>query len=254
MGIYHDLAPFYDALNTEILYDDWAMAADRVIRRSAGSAVPCVLDLGCGTGSMTIALAKLGYDMIGLDLSPEMLSVADSRASAAGLASQIQWTRQDMCDFSLCGRVDAVVSTLDCLNHLPTPKKLRDCFARVSDVLTPGGVFLFDLNAKRQFEEVYANEVYTMETDDAFCVWQNCYRASTKRCDFWITLFCRAADGRYIRADSHETERYYPLITVKKALEATGMTLQGVFGNYDGKPMCDEDTRWYCLATRKVAV
>lgn len=251
MGIYHDLAPFYDAMNAEIDYDDWAEAADRVIRRFIKSAVPCVLDLGCGTGSMTIALSKRGYDMVGLDLSPEMLSIAYDRADAAGVGDRIQWTQQDMCDFSLCGQVDAVISTLDCLNHLPTPKQLTDCFHRVSEVLSPGGVFLFDLNAKRQFEEVYADEVYTMETNEAFCVWQNDYHPSTKRCDFWITLFRRTADGRYIRSDSHETERYYPLNTVKKALEAAGMTMTGVAGHYDGRPVCEEDTRWYCLATGK---
>ena len=110
MGIYHDLAPFYDAMNAEIDYDDWAEAADRVIRRFVKSAVPCVLDLGCGTGSMTIALSKRGYDMVGLDLSPEMLSIAYDRADAAGVGDRIQWTQQDMCDFSLCGQVDAVVS------------------------------------------------------------------------------------------------------------------------------------------------
>ncbi len=251
MGIYHDLAPFYDAMNAEIAYDDWADAADRVIRCSVKSQAPCVLDLGCGTGSMTIALAKRGYEMVGLDLSPEMLSVAYDRANAEGVGEKIQWTQQDMCDFSLLGHVDAVISTLDCLNHLPTPAKLRACFLRVADVLAPGGVFLFDLNSKRQFEEVYADEVYTMETDEAFCVWQNDYHPSTKRCDFWITLFRMTQDGRYIRSDSHETERYYPLVTVKKSLEEAGITLQGVAGHYDGRPVCGEDTRWYCLATRK---
>lgn len=251
MGIYHDLAPFYDEMNREIPYDEWAAAVDDTIRRSLPSPARCVLDLGCGTGSMTIALAKRGYEMVGLDLYEEMLSVACSRAYASGVADKIQWTQQDMCDFSLCGQVDAAVSTLDCLNHLPDPQKLTDCFRAVARVLRPGGVFLFDLNAKRQFEEIYADEVYTMETANAFCVWQNEYHPKTKRCDFWITLFRLTSDGHYMRSDSHESERYFPLTTVKKCLETAGMTLHSVAGHFDGRPQNSEDTRWYCLATRK---
>lgn len=254
MGIYRDLAPFYDAMNSEISYEEWSSAVDAALRRFHPAPVSCILDLGCGTGSMTIALAKRGYDLVGLDLSAEMLSVACSRAEAENVADRIQWTQQDMCGFSLCGQVEAVVSTLDCLNHLTTPQKLTDCFRSVADVLLPDGVFLFDLNAKRQFEEIYADEVYTMETGEAFCVWQNEYHPATKRCDFWITLFRAAPDGRYIRSDSHEVERYYPLTTVRKCLEAAGMILTGVAGHYDGRPYTEEDTRWYCLATRKETV
>lgn len=251
MGIYHDLAPFYDEMNADIPYEDWAEAIDSLLHRYHTASNGCLLDLGCGTGSMTIALAKRGYDMIGLDLSEEMLSVAFDRAERSGVADRIQWTHQDMCHFSLCGQVDAVISTLDCLNHLPTPEKLTECFRAVSDVLSPGGIFLFDLNAKRQFEEIYADEVYTMETENAFCVWQNEYHPATKRCDFWITLFCRLSDGRYVRSDSHETERYYPLTTVKKCLESAGLILKNVAGHFDGRSASREDTRWYCLAIRK---
>ena len=121
MGIYHDLAPFYDAMNSEISYEEWSSAVDAALRRYHPAPISCILDLGCGTGSMTIALAKRGYDLVGLDLSAEMLSVACARAEAENVADRIQWTQQDMCGFSLCGQVEAAVSTLDCLNHLTTP-------------------------------------------------------------------------------------------------------------------------------------
>lgn len=251
MGIYHDLAPFYDALNVEIDYEAWADDVDACIRTELGRPATCLLDLGCGTGSMSIPLAARGWDVIGLDLSEEMLSVAYGRAVGAGVQDKIQWTRQDMSDFSLCGEVDAVVSTLDSLNHLPSPARLTACFRGVRSVLAADGVFLFDMHTKRQFEETYAQEVYTMETEDAFCVWENDYNPSSRLCDFWITLFCRGADGRYTRHDSRETERYFPLVTVRRCLDAAGLTLVGLAGDHDGRPLADNDLRLYGMAKRK---
>lgn len=251
MGIYRDLAPFYDALNAEIDYEAWADDTDARIRSELGRPAACILDLGCGTGSMSIPLAARGWDVIGLDLSEEMLSVAYGRAVAAGVQDKIQWTQQDMTDFSLYGEVDAVVSTLDALNHLSSPARLTSCFRGVRSVMAADGVFLFDMHTKRQFEETYAQEVYTMETEGAFCVWENDYNPSTRLCDFRITLFCRGADGRYTRRDSRETERYFPLTTVRRCLDAAGMTLVGVAGDHDGRSLQDDDLRLYCMAKRK---
>ena len=250
-GIYRDLAPFYDAMNAEIDYEAWADRAVAAWERFRSHPIKCILDLGCGTGSMTIPLAKRGYDVVGLDCSSEMLSVANERAARAGVSGRIQWTLQDMRDFSLYGTVDAAVCTLDGLNHLRTPRDLTACFARVAEYLVPGSVFLFDLNSQYRFETVYANEVYTMETDRAFCVWQNDYRPKSRLCDFWITLFIRREDGTYLRRDSRETERYFPLVTVKKCLESAGMCLLGAAGDLTGRPIQDSDEKWYCVAKKE---
>lgn len=250
-GIYRDLAPFYDAMNAEIDYETWADNVVATLQRRSPHPVQCILDLGCGTGSMTIPLAKRGFDVVGLDLSPEMLSVAAARAEKAGVTDRIQWTQQDMRDFSLYGTVDAAICTLDGINHLRTVGDLTACLGRVSEYLTPGGFFLFDLNSRFRFETVYADEIYTMETDRAFCVWQNDYRPKSKLCDFWITLFIRREDGTYLRRDSRETERYYPLATVKRCLAYTGFRLVGAVGDLTGRPIQETDEKWYCVAEKE---
>lgn len=249
-NIYGDLAPYYDALNADVPYEEMAARLDRAIRETFSRPDICILDLGCGTGNMTIPLARRGYELIGLDLSDDMLTVADSRAREAGVRDRIQFTRQDMTDFSLCGKVDVALCSLDGLNHLLTPAALTACFRRVAEHLTEDGVFYFDLNSRYQFETVYADEVYVLETEGAFCVWQNDYHPSTKRCDFWITLFTETADGRYERRDSRETERYFPLSTVKKCLADAGLVLEHIVGSIDGAPVSETNPKWYCVARK----
>lgn len=246
-SIYALLAPVYDRLNEEIDYESWADYTGEVFSTYAKREIRTVLDLGCGTGSMTLPLARRGFDMIGLDLSPEMLTVARTRAEEED-QNNILWTMQSMTGFELMNPVDAVVCTLDGINHLTSKKDLEACFACVNRYLAPGGVFVFDVNSRRKFEEIYGDEVYALETEGAFCVWQNAYRPSTHLCRFYITLFSERANGSYGRSDAVQSERYYPLATLEKALSGNGMKLLAAFGGQDYHAICPQDERWYIVA------
>ena len=246
--IYRILAPYYDEWNAEIDYGRWADAIVEIFNREFPGKVESVLDLGCGTGSMTIALAERGYDMIGLDRSSEMLSVARERAFEAGCGESSLWLGQDMTSFELYGTVEAVVSCLDSINHLTDRKALLSCLSLVRNYLVPNGLFIFDLNSQMKFEKLYGDASYVFEAPGVFCTWQNSYHPKSKLCHFDITLFEEQDDGSYLRYDERQTERMYTIRAIKKLLADRGFELLGAYGSKDGAPITDDCDRWYIVA------
>ena len=244
--IYDLLAPFYDAINAEIDYEKWADFIEKIFEKECKNPPELVLDLGCGTGKMTLELASRGYDMTGIDYSPEMLDVA--RTAAEENDNDILWLCQDMREFELYGTVDATVCCLDCINHLESVEDLESCFKLVHNYLIPDGIFIFDINARYKFENIYSNNTYTMEEDGAVCIWENDYDPDSQICDFYITLFKECADGRYKRYDEQQSERMYPLAEIKSSLERCKMEFLYAFGDLDFTPGNDECERIYIVA------
>ena len=244
--IYDLLAPFYDAINAEIDYKKWADFIEKIFKKECKSTPELVLDLGCGTGKMTLELASRGYDMTGIDYSPEMLDIA--RTAAEEYGNDILWLCQDMREFELYGTVDAIVCCLDCINHLESAKDLESCFKLVHNYLNPDGIFIFDINARYKFENIYSNNTYTMEENGAVCIWENDYDPDSQICDFYITLFKECADGRYKRYDEQQSERMYPLADIKSSLERCNMEFLYAFSDLDFTPGSDECERIYIVA------
>ncbi len=247
--IYDLLAPIYDSINSDIDYSKWADFIEKIISRNfKGKKADLVLDLGCGTGSMTLELARRGYDMTGVDYSCEMLDIARNRAIDEGLSEKMLWLCQDMTEFELYGTVDVTVSCLDSLNHLIGKGDLERCFKLVHNYLNPDGLFIFDINGKYKFENIYADNSYVIEEDGSFCVWQNYYDERSKLCDFYITLFKEDRDGRYQRYDEVQTERMYTLRTVKSLLGKCSFELIGVYSDFDFTEGTDNNERLYVAA------
>ncbi len=246
--IYDLLAPIYDKVNGDLDYGIWAESVMDTVKREFRGKAELGLDLGCGTGSMTIPLAKLGLDMIGVDASPEMLTVAREKAEAAKTKKPILWLLQDMTKFELYGTVDVAVSTLDCLNHLTRESDFKKTLSLVHNYLSPGGLFFFDLNTPYKFKNVYGNEVYTVETDDCFCIWENRYHEKTGICDFSITLFHEREDGSYLRFDDVQKEKCYPREKVEKWLCEAGFDVIGVYADAKGEPLTDTSGRMFFVA------
>ena len=247
--IYDLLAPIYDKVNEEISYPKWADFIERIIERYYIDGKPSlVLDLGSGTGKMTIELASRGYDMTGVDLSTEMLDMARDAADERGFGDKILWLCQDMREFELYGTVDVTVSCLDCINHLTDKKSLTKCFDLVHNYLIPNGLFIFDINGKNKFESVYADNSYVIEDDSSLCVWQNYYNKKSGLCDFYITVFEEGEDGRYARYDEVQREKMYTLRVIKKALSDTRFEFIGAYRNFDFDDATDADDRIYIVA------
>ena len=244
--IYDLLAPYYDAINADIDYVKWANFIEKILNKECRSRPELVLDLGCGTGKMTLELAKRGYDMTGIDYSPEMLDIARCEAEKQGY--DVLWLCQDMREFELYGTVDAAVCCLDCINHLEDEQDLEKCFKLVHNYLIPDGVFIFDINGRCKFENIYSDNTYAMEEEGGMCVWENFYDADSKICDFYITLFKECNDGRYERHDETQSERMYTLDEIKRTLEKFNMEFLYAYGDLDFSAGSDECERIYIVA------
>ena len=247
--IYDLIAPFYDSVNGDIDYSAWADFIEKIIEREYKVGRPeLVLDLGSGTGRMTIELAKRGYDMTGVDSSTEMLDIARENAERMGVGDKMLWLCQDMSEFELYGTVDVTVSCLDCINHLTDTKTLSKCFSLVHNYLIPDGLFIFDINGRGKFESEYSDNSYVMEEEGSVCIWQNYYNEKNGMCDFYITVFEEEGDGRYKRYDDVQREKMYTLRSIKNQLLKSGFEFIGAYRNFDFEKASYEDGRIYVVA------
>ncbi len=246
--IYDLVASAYDKINSGIDYSEWADFIEKMFIKYSKSKPELVLDLGCGTGTMTVELASRGYDMTGIDYSDVMLSVARYREQIEKPECDVLWLCQDITEFELYGTVDAAVCCLDTVNHIYEPKKLDKMLSLVHNYLIPDGLFIFDVNGKARFEKVYGSNTYVYDENGEFCIWQNSYNEKTRLCDFLITVFAEEDDGRYERSESCQTERMYTVRSLKSALKRSGFEFVGAYSDYNFTEASDESDRIYFVA------
>lgn len=242
--MYGDFAAVYDKFQ-EIDYRAFLDFYEEVFVR-CGVQPELVLDLACGTGNITIGMAEEGYDMIGVDLSPQMLQHAMDKARAKGL--DILFLQQDMTDFELYGTVDAVVCALDGVNYIENTKKLRRMFHWVENYLNPGGVMIFDVNTEYKFRCLLGDRSFVYEDDTAYCVWNNAYDEKTKTALFDLNIFMREANGRYTRHDEEQKEYAYTIETLTDAAVSAGLAAVGVYGGLDfSQPSAETERLFFVL-------
>lgn len=245
---YSELAAYYDRLNGGTDYDAWASFLIGLFEEHKIGKRSPVLDAGCGTGQITVRLAKAGYDMIGVDISPEMLSIARAFADRQRVSPLL--VCQDISRIELYGTVGAAVSTLDSLNYLTSLSDLKSFFASMALYIEKCGLLVFDLNTRYKFENFYGTNTYIIEEDGVFCSWENYYSPSSRIADFRLTVFERLPDGKYSRHDEYQRERYYPDRTVRKILSENGFELLDVFSDTDRSPVGSDDMRRFYVCRR----
>lgn len=246
MSSYEGFAHLYDTLTFDVDYEN---IADFLTHRLKANGITkgLVLDLACGTGTLTLALARKGYEMLGADASEDMLSVARQKQGA----ENILFLNQPMEEFELYGTVDAIVCVLDSINYLTEPGALEKTLALCANYLDPNGVLIFDVNSEYKFRQVLAQETYTYETDDIFYVWENDFDEESGLCNLYLTFFQQAENGLYSRLDEVHTQRLYTDTHLQKALKEAGLK---VIARYDGytkdKPKCDSERIVYEVKKR----
>ena len=253
---YRAISSVYDRINSHIDYAAWADFFEKCFDKHLCARPELMLDLACGTGSMTLELAKRGYDMIGVDGSAEMLNIALDRKYDLELENDVLFLLQDMREFELYGTVGAISCCLDSINYLTDDGDLEKVFALAHNYLDPDGLFLFDVNTPYKFENIYGNNTYIYEDEDCgegnFCAWQNFYDKKTQLCDFSLTVFERNEDKKtYSRRDELQTERCYSRASLEASLKAQGFELIGFYSDFDFTPATDTDERWYVVARAK---
>lgn len=240
MRSYEVLASFYDRFNEQIDYSAWA---DKIVAFFDEYKIPkdaIILDAACGTGKMTLELARRGYDMIGTDLSAEMLMQARIAADEAGLSPL--FLLQSLTELDLYGTVMAITCCLDSLNYLESEKDLEKFFALAHNYIEPGGLLVFDLNSEYKFKNTYGDNCYVMQDDDVFLSWQNFYDEDTHECQFVLDFFIKDKNGKYTRKCEEQTERCFGHALVQELLEKNGFEIVDISTDFfSGKDMqkCD---------------
>ena len=208
MASYEFLAGCYDELTTDVGYRSWAGYLEKHFAR-AGIPVRTVLDLACGTGSLTWELARRGYEMIGVDRSEEMLAQTNEKGEDFTGERPI-FLHQSMDKLDLYGTIDACVCCLDSVNYVTRPAQLERAFARVHLFLMPGGIFVFDINTPEKLRAL-DGQVFLDETEDAYCVWRAEYSKRRRVCTYAMDLFRLTPAGLWERGEElHEEYAYEP--------------------------------------------
>lgn len=219
MEAYTDFALVYDELMDNTPYQVWCEQITAVLSDN-GIEKELILDLGCGTGVLTELLARKGYDMIGIDLSQEMLNRAIEKRDASKLP--ILYLQQDMREFELYGTVKAVVSVCDSLNYLLEDEDVIQTFRLVNNYLDPQGLFIFDFNTVYKYKEVIGDATIAENREDCSFIWENYYHEQEKINEYEITFFIKEGEF-YRRFEETHFQRGYTVEEMQDFLLKAGL-------------------------------
>lgn len=241
---YGQFAYMYDRLMEDMPYPQWL----RFIRQcwdNAGKPA-AIVDLGCGTGNLSIPLAQSGLRVYGIDLSDDMLAVArdkierQQRTFSFAPGGSVTWLQQDMREWELAEPVDSVISCCDCINYLTEEEDLAAVFRQTYAGLKNGGVFIFDVHTEAQLRSYAEMQPFTLNDDDVSYIWTS--ELDEERCEIEhdLAIFVRESDwlaaddsaagrrtdsydaSRYVRIDERHVQRAYPLARIEAMLRETG--------------------------------
>ncbi|MBQ6024759.1 MAG: class I SAM-dependent methyltransferase [Lachnospiraceae bacterium] len=249
MKEYTGFAEVYDMFMDNVPYDKWAKYLQKLLKEN-GAKEGIVCELGCGTGKMTRRLRDMGYDMIGIDISQDMLNIAmeqETILKKAGTQNadinkveskhtksdkkknyEILYLNQDMREFELYGTVAAVVSVCDSMNYITEKEDLLTTFKLVRNYLDPGGVFIFDMNTPYYYKKKLGEQTICENRDEGSFIWENYYDPDTKINEFDMTIYIRrntndAAHELYERFEETHFQRAYSIAEVKALLKRAGL-------------------------------
>ena len=228
MSCYEALAASYDGLTRDIPYEKYLRFFKTLLRRH-GVTATTVLDLACGTGSLSVLLAKHGYEVLGVDRSEERLTVAAEKAMELE-ENQPFFVAQPMQRLRIPEPVDACVCALDSINYVTKPQDVQKAFRRVYESLRPGGLFVFDINTPYKLEGL-DGQVFLDETEDSYCVWRAVYDRRHSLCRYGMDLFQQANDGLWERSFEEHVERAYTPEELSGWLADAGFAQIEQFGN-----------------------
>ena len=243
---YEFLAGCYDRFTADVDYPRWADYIEKHFSRSA-LPIHTVLDLACGTGSLTLELYKRGVDIYGIDGSVEMLSEARTKCAEAG--ADILFLCQNMLSIDLYGTVDAAVCALDSLNYVTKPADCRKTFRRVYDALTPGGLFVFDINTPAKLRGL-DGQVFLDETDDTYCVWRTEFDEKKRLCYYGMDIF-RLEGDHWQRSFEEHIEYAYEPAELQQWLAEAGFTRIRSYGDRVLRAPKEAEQRIYFSAKKE---
>ena len=244
---YDNFSRFYDFLTDNVEYEKRADYFCRLLSM-CGIRDGILLDLACGTGSISVEMAKRGFEVIGVDSSIGMLNAARQKSYESG--EQILLLNQSMDDIDLYGTVDCAVCVLDSINHLSDAEQVKRTFEKVSLFMNPGGAFAFDVNTLYKHKNILADNAFVYDLDEFYCVWQNNFNEEDGSVDISLDFF-EEEDGVYYRSCESFTEKAYDLTDIEKWLEESGFEVIEIFDDMTMEKVHPETERAVFLAKKK---
>ena len=235
MDSYQDFAYVYDEFMDETPYEMWCERIQSLIEkygvskpvRNSGDILESeknlVVDLGCGTGTLTEMLYEKGYDMVGVDNSDSMLSVAMEKKRSSG--SEILYLLQDMRELELYSTVGTVVSVCDSINYILEEDELLEVFKLVNNYLYPGGIFVFDFNTDYKYGQVIGDTTIAENRDDCSFIWENYYDEESAINEYEVTIFVKEEDDLFRKFTETHFQKGYTAKKIAKLIEKAGMEL-----------------------------
>ncbi len=226
---YSVFAKYYDSLTANIDYKKRAEYFHEIIQKFKRTGGNILLDLACGTGSISEEMARLGYDVIGVDYSDEMLGIALDKKFNSGL--DIQYLCQDMRKLDMFGSMDVTICALDSINHLASIGDVRKVFSNIALFSEPDGLFIFDVNTLYKHRTILADNTFTYETDSVYCVWENTLIPETDEVRMNLEFFELEENGLYSRSSENFSEKAYSEKEIENLLTETGFEILGKYGD-----------------------
>lgn len=247
--IYSALAPHYDRLMADVDYAAWCNFYEACFAKYGAEAPLSVADLGCGTGSISIELAKRGHRVTGFDISEEMLALAYSKAQKN--EANILFLSQNMTCFDLGSQADAAICGFDGINYLPDTGDVYACFCSVYENLQENGLFIFDISTPYKYENILADNSFVYEYEDLFTVWESFYNKKSGVCDFELTFFEKRKNGLWHKSEEYQRQRKYTEKTLISLLSKAGFELLETAADTDFSPVTQTSDREFFICKKK---
>lgn len=244
---YDNFSGFYDRLTDNVEYEKRADYFCRLLSLCEVNG-GILLDLGCGTGSMSVMMAEKGFEVIGVDSSIGMLNAARQKVYEKG--ADVLLLNQEMQDIDLFGTVDAAICVLDGINHLDGKDDVKQTFEKVSLFMNKGGAFAFDVNTVHKHRNILADNAFVYDLDGFFCSWQNSYNENDNSVDITLDFF-EEEDGVYYRSSENFSEQAYELSDISAWLVEAGFEVVGIYDDLTTDCVNPETQRAVFLAKKK---
>ena len=242
----------YDILTENVPYERIADSVCSLLHKN-GVDGGLLLDLGCGTGTLSFLLEKKGYEIIGVDASEDMLMVANEKKYEENSSAMFLCQKGEELD--LFGTIDCAVSSLDTINHIDNLEKIEKAFSLVSLFMNMGGIFIFDMNTPYKHEKILGNNTFVYDMDEVYCVWQNSFDEKSHITNIDLDFFIKNEDNDgYERYSESFCEYSYAVDDIVKIIEKNGFTLLDMYDDYSDKIPDDETERitFVCKKTETI--
>ena len=259
MEAYTGFASLYDTFMDNVPYGEWSRYVIGLLREY-GIDGGIVCELGCGTGSITRRLRDAGYDMIGIDISEDMLDVAreyefEKVWQGEDGCTDILYLNQDMREFELYGTVAAIISLCDSMNYITQEEDLKKVFELVNNYLDPGGIFIFDMNTVHKYRDLIRDATIAENREDCSLIWENSYQEETGLNQYDITIFRRVdfeeGEALYERIQETHIQRAYEPETIVRLIDEAGMEFVAMYDAGTHNAVTAETERIYFIAREK---